>query len=216
MKIQTILSICIATIGLLSVGCNRQDMRDQSRYEPLESSTFFEDGQASRQFVEHTVARGHLNLDPHMFEGRVDGEYATDTPMPVTVALLDRGEQRYNIYCTPCHDRVGTGHGMVVQRGFTKPPSFHDVLVREKPVGYYFEVMTKGFGRMPDYAAQIKHADRWAIAAYIRALQLSQSAKLDELPAEDQALIAAGSADTHDAHGHADDGHEDDGHSENH
>ncbi|MDE0837593.1 MAG: cytochrome c, partial [Kiritimatiellae bacterium] len=164
---------------------------------------------------EHTVARGHLNLDTHMFEGRVDGEYVTETPMPITLALLDRGQQRFNIYCTPCHDRVGTGHGMVVQRGFTKPPSFHDIKVREKPVGYYFEVMTKGFGRMSDYAAQIKPADRWAIAAYIRALQLSQSAKLDELPTEDQALIAAGSADTHDVHGH-DDGHEDDGHSENH
>ena len=200
MNITKTLPIYLAAIALLSVGCNRQDMRDQSRYEPLEASTFFKDGLASRQLIENTVARGHLRIDTHMFEGKIDGEYADVLPMPMTQAVLDRGHQRYDIYCTPCHDAVGTGQGMVVQRGFPKPRSYHDAELREKPLGYYYEVITKGFGRMPDYAYQIKPADRWAIAAYIRALQLSQSAKFGDLPAEDQTLITTGPEVADDAH----------------
>lgn len=201
MNINRIYPIVVAGLAILFVGCNRQDMRDQSRYEPLEQSAFFKDRQASRQLIENTVARGHLRVDTHMFEGKVDGEYAQTLPMPMTQELLDRGQQRFQIYCTPCHDAVGTGQGMVVQRGYPRPRSYHDAELKEKPLGYYFEVITKGFGRMPDYAAQIKPADRWAIAAYIRALQLSQSAKMGELPVADQELVKGGAAVAHDTHG---------------
>ena len=193
----------------LAAGC-RQDMRDQSRYEPLEASSFFSDGLASRQLIEHTVARGHLRIDKHLYEGKVNGEAAEDLPMPLTKALLDRGQQRFQIYCTPCHDSVGTGNGMVVQRGYTKPRSFHDLELRSKPAGYYFDVMTRGFGAMPDYASQVKVEDRWAIVAYIRALQLSQGAEFSALPEADQksvkasAAVAAsgGHADTHHKEAH--------------
>ena len=116
--------------------------------------------------------------------------------MPLTQELLDRGQQRFGIYCTPCHDKIGTGNGMVVQRGFTKPRSYHDLELRSKPVGYYYEVITKGFGRMSDYAAQIQPADRWAIVAYIRALQLSQSAEFASLPEVDRKAVTA-SANAH-------------------
>lgn len=202
MNISKTYPILVASLALLAVGCNRQDMRDQSRYEPLESSDFFKDGLASRQMVENTVARGHLRVDTHMFEGKIDGKYAEELPMPMTQAVLDRGQQRYNIYCTPCHDAVGTGQGMVVQRGYTRPRSYHDAELRDKPLGYYYEVIGKGFGRMPDYAAQIKPADRWAIAAYIRALQLSQAANINDLPAQDQTLIKDGATVAHDTHAH--------------
>ncbi len=204
MKITTTLPIVVAGLAILFAGCNRQDMRDQSRYEPLEPSAFFKDGQASRPLIENTVARGHLRVDTHMFEGKIDGKVADTLPMPMTQAVLDRGHQRYDIYCAPCHDAVGTGQGIVVQRGFPRPRSYHDAEMKDKPLGYYFEVISKGFGRMPDYAAQIKPADRWAIAAYIRALQLSQSAKFDDLPVADQELVKDGSTVAHDMSGHDD------------
>ena len=185
----------ISTLALLGVvfatGCNRQDMRNQARYKPLAPSAFFDNGQASRPLIEHTIARGQLRLDTHLYEGRIDGEYAASFPMPLTQAILDRGQQRYGIYCTPCHDKVGTGNGMVVQRGFTHPTSYHDLTLRNKPAGYYFEVISKGFGRMQDYAAQINPEDRWAIVAYIRALQLSQGAEFAALPQVDQKAIKA-------------------------
>ena len=204
MKLKYMYSL--ALLGLVfATGCNRQDMRDQARYKPLAPSVFFDNGQASRPLIEHTIARGELRLDTHLYEGRIDGEYAESFPMPLTQDLLDRGQQRYGIYCTPCHDKVGTGNGMVVQRGLTRPPSFHDLTLRNKPAGYYFEVISKGFGRMQDYAAQIHPDDRWAIVAYIRALQLSQGAEFSALPEADQNAVTAG-ADAHsavnkDAHG---------------
>lgn len=162
-------------------------MHDAPRYEPLEASTFFEDGRGSRPLVANTVARGTLREDEHLYQGKINGELTNSFPMPVTVELMARGQERYNVFCSPCHGRTGQGNGMVVQRGFRAPPSFHDERLRNAPVGYYFDVETNGFGAMPDYSAQVPVADRWAIAAYIRALQFSQRATIDEVPPERRA-----------------------------
>jgi hypothetical protein len=168
---------------LLIAGC-RQDMHDQPRYEPLEASAFFEDGRASRPSIPGTVARGQLRTDTHLYAGKVNGELADTLPFPVTRALLERGRERYDIYCVPCHDRTGNGQGIVVHRGFRRPPSFHIDRLREAPIGHFFDVMSNGFGAMMDYAAQVTPQDRWAIATYIRALQLSQHATLADVPPE--------------------------------
>jgi len=165
-------------------GC-QQKMADQPRYEPLSRSTFFGDERAARPLVEGTVARGQLRSDEHLYTGKQGGKLVDTFPFPVTLAVLTRGQQRFNIFCSPCHDRVGTGQGMIVRRGYRAPASFHMDRLRQAPVGYFFDVMTNGFGVMPDYAQQIQPEDRWAIVAYIRALQLSQHATLADVP-EDQ------------------------------
>jgi hypothetical protein len=170
---------------LLTLGC-RQDMHDQPRYEPLEASDFFADGRASRPLVEGTVAQGQLRLDEHMYTGKINNVLADTLPVPLTRQLMERGQERYNIYCSPCHDRAGSGQGIVVRRGFRRPSSFHIERLRQAPLGYFFEVMTDGFGAMMDYAAQVTPHDRWAIAAYIRALQLSQYATLADAPIEER------------------------------
>lgn len=172
------LVLCIVCTG----GCN-QEMANQPKYKPYASSTFFGDGRAARPLAEGTVARGQVRLDEPLYTGTIAGKLADTLPFPVTRPLLERGQERYNIYCTPCHDHVGNGAGMVVRRGFRRPPSFHMDRLREAPVGHFFDVMTHGFGAMPDYAAQVTPRDRWAIAAYIRALQLSQHATLADVPA---------------------------------
>jgi Cytochrome C oxidase, cbb3-type, subunit III len=172
-------------VGLaLVIGC-QQKMADQPRHEPLSQSNFFGDDRAARPLVEGTVARGQLRSDEPLYTGKENGNLVDTFPFPVTLAALERGEQRFNIFCSPCHDRVGTGEGMIVRRGYRAPPSFHIDRLRQAPAGHFFEVMSKGFGAMPDYAQQIRPEDRWAIAAYIRALQLSQHATLAEVP-EDQ------------------------------
>jgi mono/diheme cytochrome c family protein len=162
-------------------------MHDAPRYEPLEASTFFPDGRGSRMLVPNTVARGMLHEDEHLYEGKIDGQLADTFPMPVTAEMMARGRERYNVFCSPCHGRTGQGNGLVVQRGFRAPPSFHDERLRNAPVGYFFDVQTHGFGAMLDYATQIPVADRWAIDAYIRALQLSQHATMDDVPADRRA-----------------------------
>lgn len=168
----------------------QQQMAEQPKYKPLTGSTFFADGRASRPLVPGTVARGHLKTDTHLYLGVVDGQMAETFPFPVTRTVLERGQERYNIYCSPCHDRIGTGLGVVVQRGFQRPASFHIDRLREAPAGYFFTVITNGFGTMYDYAARINPEDRWAIIAYIRALQLSQRATLAEVPSEERARLA--------------------------
>jgi cytochrome c553 len=181
------LGTAAAFILLASTGCElRQAMYDQEKYEPLEATSFFADGQTFRQPIAGTVARGQLRLDTHFYEGKVGGELTDDLPMPVTASLLKRGQERFNIYCAPCHGRTGQGNGMIVQRGMKQPPSFHQQRLRDMPVGYYFDVITNGFGVMYSYAARIPVADRWAISAYVRTLQLSQNIKFDLLPEEDQ------------------------------
>jgi mono/diheme cytochrome c family protein len=162
-------------------------MHDQPKYEPLESSAFFRDGQASRPLVEGTVARGQLQDDEHLYTGKVDGQPATTFPFPITGAQMTRGQERYNVYCAPCHDRVGNGMGMIVRRGYRQPQSFHIDRLRSAPPGHFYDVITNGFGAMPDYRAQIQPEDRWAVVAYIRALQLSQHAtETDQGPASEK------------------------------
>jgi hypothetical protein len=179
------------TIALLiTTGC-RQDMHDQPRYKPLARSSFFEDGRASRPLVAGTIARGHLHEDTRLYTGKEGDDPITKFPFPITKALLERGQQRFNIYCSPCHDRAGTGLGMVVRRGLRRPPSYHIDRLRAAPVGYFFDVITNGFGAMPDYAAQIEPHDRWAIVAYIRVLQRSQNAKLTDVPPDKRASLGS-------------------------
>jgi mono/diheme cytochrome c family protein len=167
-------------------------MHDAPRYDPLEASSFFARGASARPLVEGTVARGLLVEDELLTSGKVGGALADQFPFPITAADLDRGEERFNIFCAPCHGRLGDGQGMVVQRGYRMPPTFHDERLRAAPAGHFFDVMTSGFGAMPDYRAQVPVADRWRIAAYIRALQLSQSASTADLPAEELSKLRAG------------------------
>ena len=176
----------------LVVGC-RQDMQDQPRYKPLAASRFWDDGASARPLVENTVARGHLDDDVEFYTGKTaSGTLVEALPLPFTPQLLRRGQERFNIYCSPCHDRVGSGRGMVVRRGFKAPPSYHVDRLRQAPVGHFFDVMTNGFGAMPDYRAQVEPADRWAIVAYIRALQWSQQATLADVPPEEAAKLKSG------------------------
>jgi len=180
-----------AALGLS--GC-RVDMHDQPKYEPLEKSTFWPDGSSARPLPAHTVARGQVHADTVYYTGfGPDNKPVAKIPMKVTAATLARGQDDFNTFCSPCHDRAGTGEGMVVRRGYKQPPTYHQDRLRQAPDGYFFDVMTHGFGQMPSYAAQVPVRDRWAIVAYIRALQLSQHAPLSSLtPEERQKAEAAG------------------------
>ena len=171
----------VALVALTGAAC-RQDMHDTPRVEANEATDAFEDGRGNRPLVEGTVARGWLNDDEQLTTGKVDGKLVDEFPFPVTREVLERGQQRFNAFCTPCHGKTGMGNGMIVQRGLKPPPSFHDQRLRTAPAGYYFDVMSNGFGVMQDYRAQVDVKDRWAIAAYVRALQLSQRATLADVP----------------------------------
>ncbi len=184
-----VLSAVVATSVL--AGACRQDMHDNPRHEPLEASTFFADGRALRMPVEHTVPRGSLRTDEHLYTGKIGGQLADTLPVAATPELLARGRERFNVFCSPCHGRTGRGDGMVVQRGFRPPPTFHVDRLRSAPVGYYFDVITHGFGAMQDYASQVPVPDRWAISAYIRALQISQHASVEDVPADKRAALDA-------------------------
>jgi cbb3-type cytochrome c oxidase subunit III len=176
----------LSAFCLLPLAACRQDMHVQPKYKPLESSTFFDDGRSARPVVPGTVARGQLRIDEGLYSGKVNGVELNTFPMPITREVLERGRERYNIYCTPCHDRLGEGRGMIVQRGFPPPPSYHIDRLRQAPVGHFYSVITNGYGTMYSYASRISPDDRWAVAAYIRALQLSQQAKVSDLPEEDR------------------------------
>jgi mono/diheme cytochrome c family protein len=173
----------LLSLAALGLGC-RQDMHDQPKLKPYAESGFFADQRGSRQLLPGTVARGQLREDRVLFTGLVEGKPAAELPFPLTQDVLERGQQRYLIYCAPCHGQVGRGDGIVVRRGYRKPTTFHDARLRGEPVGYYFDVMTRGFGAMPDYAAQVPVRDRWAIAAYVKTLQLSQYADAKQLGLE--------------------------------
>lgn len=167
-------------------GC-REDMQNQPRYKPLRKSDFYEDGMASRPLIPGTVARGELRADTYFYTGMMpNGQVGDVMPFPVTQEVLERGRERYNIYCAPCHSRTGDGNGMIVQRGYRRPPSYHTQRLRTSPLGHFYDVITNGFGSMPDYATQVAPHDRWAIVAYIRALQLSQAAPRQLVPAGQQ------------------------------
>jgi mono/diheme cytochrome c family protein len=189
-------------------------MATQPAYRPLRPTPFFRDGQSARPQVFGTVARGELQTDSTRFEGKkpwnpkqaagvigalaleklpivLDAPFEEKMPMPLTVALLKRGQERFDIYCAVCHDRSGSGDGMIVQRGYAKPPSYHVERLRKAPDGYLFDVITRGHGAMPDYASQIPVDDRWAIVGYVRALQLAGNAKLADLSEEQRKKLEA-------------------------
>jgi hypothetical protein len=178
--------IGIAAIGV--AGC-RQDMHNQPKYKPLRASNFFQDGSSARPLVDGTVARGTLQEDAAFFTGKVGSQLVKELPFPVTREVLDRGQQRYDIFCAPCHDRTGGGNGMIVQRGYRQPPSMHIDRLRNVENGHFFDVMTNGFGAMPDYKAQISARDRWNIVAYLRALQLSQHAAAADVKGGDPTKV---------------------------
>lgn len=182
------LCCCAAAIFLWLGGC-QQKMADQPRYEPLQKSELFDDQRASRPLVEGTVPRGQLKADEEFYTGKANNEPAKVFPFPVDRELLLRGQERFTIFCSPCHSRLGDGQGMIVRRGFRPPPSFHIDRLREAPPGHFFDVISHGFGAMPDYAEQIAPRDRWAIVGYIRALQLSQNAALADVPESERAAL---------------------------
>ena len=171
----------LSLVALACAGC-RQDMQNQPKFIPQRSTTFWADGRSVRPQVAHTVARGQLGEDSFFNTGLIEGKEADALPFPVSMEVLARGQERYNIYCTPCHSRVGNGAGMIVQRGYKPAGNFHSSRILAEPLGHYFYVMTNGYGAMPDYSAQLTPADRWSVAAYIRALQISQSANESEVP----------------------------------
>ena len=174
----------------------RQDMHDQPKYRPFRESEIFADRRSARPLVSGTVARGTLREDTVLYTGKVGKDFVTEMPVEVTAALLARGQTEFQVFCSPCHGRTGRGDGMVVQRGFKKPSSYHVDRLRQMPIGYFYDVITNGFGAMSDYSAQVAPLDRWAIAAYVRTLQYSQYAPAADVPAGkradlDRSLAAA-------------------------
>jgi hypothetical protein len=164
-------------------------MHDQPKYIPLRESTFFADDRSARPILPGTVARGQLREDALLYTGKVNGVNASVFPFRVDTVVMSRGQERFDIYCSPCHGRTGVGDGMVVRRGYRRPPSLHDDRLRAAPIGHFFDVISNGFGAMPDYAAQINARDRWAIIAYIRALQLSEHATIADVPAAERSRL---------------------------
>jgi hypothetical protein len=180
-SLRTLLPAVLLTV--MATSACRLDMHVQPRFNPLARNDFFADQRSARPPVEGTVARGQLREDTYFYTGKISGNPGDYFPMPVDENVLARGRERFNVFCAPCHSRLGDGNGIVPSRGFPrKPPSYHIERLRKAPIGYFFDVMTNGFGLMPDYASQIPPKDRWAIAAYIRALQLSQNAKMVDIP----------------------------------
>ena len=165
--------------------------RDQPRYDPLQESEFFEDGSSARQIIADTVPRGKLQEDTNLYTGRSGEQMATEYPFQVTKEVLERGRERYTIHCVPCHSPIGDGKGMIVRRGFSPPPSFHLPRLKQAPPGHYYDVITRGYGAMSSYSDQVDPRDRWAIAAYIRALQLSQDASVEDVPATERPQLDA-------------------------
>jgi mono/diheme cytochrome c family protein len=180
----------LLVLALATMACQQQ-MADQPRYEPLQRSTFFGDESSARLPVADTVARGHLNADETFYTGKSGDTLIGTLPFPLTPEVLQRGQERFDVFCAPCHDRTGSGNGMIVQRGYRRPPSYHIDRLRQAPIGHFFDVMTHGFGSMPDYADQVPPRDRWTIAAYIRALQLSRGATLADVPPDERQRLQA-------------------------
>jgi mono/diheme cytochrome c family protein len=184
------LVLAVFSLALFLTSCT-MDMRHQPHFESYESTTFFADGSSVRPYIEDTVARGHAQLDDALYTGMEDGAYVETFPFAIDKAAIQRGHERYDIYCAPCHGMTGEGDGMVVQRGFKAPPSLNQERLREAPPGYFYYAIDQGFGAMPSYANRIPVRDRWLIIAYIRALQLSQHASVADLPLADQGKVEA-------------------------
>ena len=186
-----VLRLVLAALGALGALSCRQKMADQPAYRPLQASEFWGDGRSARDPVPGTVARGHLMEDEVWTTGKRDGAPINVVPARVDRAMLERGRDRYDIFCAPCHDRAGEGLGMVVRRGFPQPPSLHIGRLRDESPGYLFDVITNGFGRQMEMADQIPVADRWAIVAYIKVLQYAQHAPLSSVPADERGRLDA-------------------------
>ena len=184
-------AILYLLFSLFALTACRRDMFNQPKSNPLRESNFFPDGSASRPIPPHTVARGDLRNDEAFYTGMIGTNLVTTFPIPVTREIIERGQQRFEINCVPCHGKTGEGDGIVVQRGFPAPPSYHIERLRAAPVGHFFDVMTRGYGVMYSYASRVTPEDRWAIAAYIRALQLSENAKLADVPTNEIAKLNA-------------------------
>jgi mono/diheme cytochrome c family protein len=187
-EVRTLVAVALLA-GTVS-GC-RQDMHDAPRYDPYEASNVFPGGASAQPLIDGTVARGHLNEDTLLETGKIDGQFANLYPFAITAADMDRGEQRYNIYCAPCHGRRGEGDGMVVQRGYRQAASYHTDRLRTMAVGELYDRIANGFGAMPDYRTQISVDDRWRIVAYIRALQLAHQATTADVPASELSKLDA-------------------------
>lgn len=182
------LLLAVGVCSVLLAGC-RQDMHDQPKYIPLRESGMFADNRSARPLVEGTVARGDVEGSELLYTGKVDGQAANAFPFAVTPELMARGQERFNIFCSPCHSRTGNGDGMIVRRGFRAPPSFHIDRLRQAPLGHFFDVITNGFGAMPDYRQQVPVRDRWAIIAYIRALQATTAGSVAQVPPDKRGAI---------------------------
>ncbi len=183
-------ALFITGLTLAASGC-RQDMHNQPKYKPLAESQFFADHRSARPQIAGTVARGHLRIDAARYTGKMGDADITAFPFPITRADIERGQQRFNIYCSPCHGRVGDGNGQVVRRGFRQPPSYHIQRLKDAPVGHFFDVITNGYGSMPSYASRVPPDDRWRVIAYVRALQVSQGSTLNDVPADQRDHIEA-------------------------
>ena len=182
----------VFTLALAAVATAcRQDMHNQPKYKPLHESEFFGDHRSSRPKIDGTVARGQLRVDAARYTGKAGENDVTAFPIPITRDDLTRGQQRFNIYCTPCHGRLGDGNGLVVKRGFRQPPSYHIPRLKDAAAGHFFDVMTNGYGAMPSYASRVTPDDRWRIAAYIRALQLAEGSGVADVPAEEKQKLDA-------------------------
>lgn len=180
--------VAAAALAFMTSAC-RQDMHNQPKYRPLRETPFFADHRTGRPLVQGTIARGKLNEDKLLITGRDGDKFSAVFPFPVTSDVMNRGRERFNIYCSPCHARTADGRGMIVLRGYKQPPSFHEQRLRDMGPGYFFNAITNGFGTMPSYAPQIPVNDRWAIVAYVRALQLSRNASFDSLTTEEKARL---------------------------
>lgn len=182
----------LLVVVVMLIGC-RQKMAEQPHGETYEASDFFPNGAVARSPVEGTVARGSMAPGDSLTQAKTGDDYVRRFPLDVDRSLLERGRQRYNIFCAPCHDAAGTGRGIVVHRGFRQPAAFHIKRLRESAEGYFFDVITNGFGTMPSYGRLIPPRDRWAITAYIRALQLSQNTPAEALSTDDKRRLEEGS-----------------------
>jgi len=189
-RLRAPLAACAcAAAALATAGCHL-DMYDQPKFKPLAADPFFADGASARPLVEGTVARGHADTNEYRLTGKSGSVPGSGFPFPVTMAVLNRGRDRFETFCSPCHGRLADGNGMVVRRGFPRPPSLLADSIRTEPEGFFFDVITKGFGRMYSYAPSIPVDDRWAVVAYLRALQLSSKIAVADLPLSDRARLA--------------------------
>jgi mono/diheme cytochrome c family protein len=180
---RTAFAVALASMSMLTACGIRLDMHDQPKFKPLRQNDFYSDLRSSRPLIEGTVARGQLGNDELFYTGKIAGQEANQFPYPVTQQMLERGRERFNIFCAPCHSRIGDGNGMIVQRGFKKPPDYTEDRLMKIPVGHFVNVMTNGYGSMSEYKSQISISDRWAVAAYIRALQLARKGTASDVPA---------------------------------